>query len=911
MNQFKPIFVGTVDPNTEFGQLKRATNSQKCIRAGGKHNDLDDVGKDVYHHTFFEMLGNWSFGDYFKAETIKWSWSLLVDVYKVDPDRLYATYFEGDDSQGLPCDDEARILWQQYLPDDHIIKGNKEDNFWEMGDTGPCGPCTEIHYDRIGGGRNAAFLVNKDVPEVLEIWNNVFMTFNRLSDGSLEPLPAPSIDTGMGFERITSILQDKMSNYDTDIFTPIFDAIYKLEKEPGSNIPRYGGKVEEADVGNIDMAYRVVADHIRTLGFSITDGATPDKAGRGYVLRRVLRRGIRYGSEILKCKTGFFAKLVDVFVDLMKDAFPELEGKREHVRQIIADEEVSFGRTLGKGCAFMKDQVAKILSTDSKVFPGEDAFFLYDTMGFPYDLTFLMAEESGLVVDEAGYKAAMKKQQEQSGKKKTSVRALTLEGAETTHLAAIGVTPTNSDDKYLISGETAATIKAIWVHPEGQVKGHWVDSADGETDLVGVILDNTSYYAEQGGQIFDTGSISGGGIKIDVVNSQVFGGFVMHIGTVVEGTIKVSDSVKAQVDYDRRAQIKPNHTMTHILNFALRKTMPKIDISQRGSLCDEKALRFDFTCPKAMTPAQLASVEKICQELVSKDVPVHCMVAPLEQARKISSLRAVFGETYPDPVRVVSVGQAIEPMLNDPENAAWMEFSVEFCGGTHMENVGQAANFLITNESAVSKGERRIEAVTGAGAVVCIERANAFKAKLDAAEKLGDVELVAEVSRLTPELNGLVISTVTKSVMRGQLEKLVVRVKAHKKKIAKANEKAANGVVLEEAKKAKAAGNEYIVIQLGFGIGKKGRDLAKIVSEEFPDASVCLFGVDDDKDAVSVVVRASKKHQEAGFSAKAWSEAALAPLGGKGGGKPDYAMGSAKGLGELAAALAAAKAFGK
>jgi alanyl-tRNA synthetase len=659
------------------------------------------------------------------------------------------------------------------------------------------------------------------------------------------------------------------------------------------------------------MAYRVVADHIRTLSFSIADGATPDKAGRGYVLRRVLRRGIRYGSEILKCKQGFFAALVQTVVDLMGDHFPELITKADHIRQIIADEEVSFGRTLGKGCAHMKKVSDSLVAEKKTVFPGEEAFFLYDTMGFPYDLTLLMAEESGLTMDKVGYKAAMQKQIDQSGKKKTSVRALTLEAAETSYLAGIGAKPTDAESKYNTSGETAATVKAIWTHPEGVVKGKFVDSADGATDLVGVILDATSFYAEQGGQIYDTGTLSGSGLGLDIVNTQVFGGYVLHIGSITEGTLKVGDSVKTSVDYARRAQIQPNHTMTHILNFALRKTMPGTTIDQRGSFNDDRLLRFDFTCPKALTPAQLASVEKICQGLVNPEVKVYTQNAPLEAAKKISALRAVFGETYPDPVRVVSIGQEIEPMLKDPENAKWSEYSVEFCGGTHMENCGEAANFLITNESAVSKGERRIEAVTGAAAAACVERANAFSEKLDAAGKLSDVDLVKEVSKLTPELNGLVISTVTKATLRGTLDKLVVQVKAHKKTLAKANEKAAGGVVLEAAKAAKAAGEEYIVVRLGFGIGKKGRDLAKVMSTEYPDASVCLFGVDDDKDAVSVVCKASKKHLDAGFSAKAWSEAALAPLGGKGGGKPDYAMGSAKGAGALDAAMAAAKAFGK
>lgn len=414
MNQFKPIFLGQVPPGSPLEGMKRATNSQKCIRAGGKHNDLEDVGFDVYHHTMFEMLGNWSFGDYFKEEAIGWAWELLTDVYKLQPDRLYASYFSGDEEMGLEPDLESRDIWRKYLPDSQILPFDKTDNFWEMGATGPCGPCTEIHYDRIGG-RDAASLVNADDPDVLEIWNNVFMQFNRMADKSLRPLPACSVDTGMGFERLTSVLQDKRSNYDTDIFAPIFAKIKELSGKT------YHGRVGDGsdgsgdgkpDEGNIDMAYRVVADHIRTLTFAITDGAVPSSNGRGYVLRRVLRRAVRFGTQCLGCEPGFFRLLVPVVVEHFKGFFPELEARQKFVIEIISQEEDQFSRTLAKGLKEFEKQVQKV--GKDKNFPGATAFLLYSTYGFPQELTKLMCEEKGLVLDKEEYDAALQAAKQQS-----------------------------------------------------------------------------------------------------------------------------------------------------------------------------------------------------------------------------------------------------------------------------------------------------------------------------------------------------------------------------------------------------------------------------------------------------------------------------------------------------------------
>ncbi|KAK1280721.1 Alanine--tRNA ligase [Acorus gramineus] len=404
MNQFKPIFLGTASPTSPLGRLVRACNTQKCIRAGGKHNDLDDVGKDTYHHTFFEMLGNWSFGDYFKREAISWAWELLTQVYKLPSERIYATYFGGDEKSGLAADEDARNMWLSFLPPERILPFGCKDNFWEMGDTGPCGPCTEIHFDRIGN-RDAASLVNNDDPTCIEIWNLVFIQFNREADGSLKPLPAKHVDTGLGFERLTSILQNKMSNYDTDVFLPIFDAIQKA-----TGARPYAGRVGKDDVDKCDMAYRVVADHIRTLSVAIADGSRPGNEGREYVLRRILRRAVRYGREVLKAQEGFFSGLVHTVVGVMGNTFPELKQHEQKIKDIIAEEEASFGRTLVEGIEKFKkaadDVQGNKLSGQASLFK-LDAFVLWDTYGFPMDLTQLMAEERGLEVDVEGFNIAM------------------------------------------------------------------------------------------------------------------------------------------------------------------------------------------------------------------------------------------------------------------------------------------------------------------------------------------------------------------------------------------------------------------------------------------------------------------------------------------------------------------------
>ncbi|CAN1255173.1 Alanine--tRNA ligase [Linum perenne] len=585
MNQYKPIFLGTADPNTALSKLTRACNTQKCIRAGGKHNDLDDVGKDTYHHTFFEMLGNWSFGDYFKKEAIEWAWELLTKVYGLPTDRIYATYFGGDEKVGLAPDNEARDIWLRFLPPGRVLPFGCKDNFWEMGDTGPCGPCTEIHYDRIGN-RDAASLVNNDDPTCIEIWNLVFIQFNRESDGSLKPLPSKHVDTGLGFERLTSVLQNKMSNYDTDVFTPIFNAI-----QQATGVRPYSGKVGPEDVDGVDMAYRVVADHIRTLSFAIADGSCPGNEGREYVLRRILRRAVRYGSEKLNAQEGFFNGLVKIVVEVMGDVFPELRKNEQHIREIITAEETSFGKTLLKGIERFKKAAQEV---QGKEFSGQDAFVLWDTYGFPLDLTQLMAEERKLEVDVEGFKKAMDEARERSrsAQNKQAGGAIVMDADATSTLHKKDVSATDDSYKYIWFEDHETSIKAIYTGSE------FLESATLGNE-VGIVLQSTSFYAEQGGQIFDTGLLEGSFGRFEVCNVQIFGGFILHIGCLTGGTGKfsVGDKVICKVDYERRKLIAPNHTCTHMLNFALRKVLGD-HIDQKGSIVLPEKLRFDFNHAK-------------------------------------------------------------------------------------------------------------------------------------------------------------------------------------------------------------------------------------------------------------------------------------------------------------------------
>ena len=911
MNQYKPLFLGTCDPNLEMSTLTRATNSQKCIRAGGKHNDLDDVGKDVYHHTFFEMLGNWSFGDYFKEGAIAMAWQCLTEEFGLDQSRLYATYFGGDES--TPADLEARDIWLNYLPADRVLPFDAEDNFWEMGATGPCGPCTEIHYDRIGG-RDAASRVNADLPDVIEIWNNVFIQFNREADGSLRPLPAQHVDTGMGFERLTSILQGVDSNYDTDIFIPLFDEIRRI-----TGARPYAGKIGAEDDGYVDMAYRVVADHIRTLSFAIADGATPSNDGRGYVLRRVLRRAVRYGRQNLGADLGFFATLVPKLVELMGDTFPELRKNQAHVTAVIKDEEESFSKTLDKGLIRFKDMAAKC--GDDKVFSGVDAHFLYTSMGFPVDLTELMAEELGLALDRDAFDAKMKEEQELSAAAHQakmmggSGKDMRLVAEQTAYLVGKDVDATDDSAKYDLGQELGGcAAKGLFIGRNETEDGiGFVDAITAESGSVGVILDKTSFYAEAGGQTYDTGAIrTAGGATITVTNVQSYGQYVLHLGEVTEGTVTVGDSVSCCVDYDRRAPIAANHTMTHVLNYAIKDVLvtkgdgdaANQSVDQKGSLCDENKLRFDFSWGGALTTEQLAAVESIVQEQIKSSIAVQSFVAPLEAAQQISSLRAVFGEAYPDPVRVVSVSnEDIPTILQNPQDGQWAKYSIEFCGGTHLSNTSEAEGFVLLKEEGIAKGVRRIVGVTKADAAAATAKADEFETRLTEASALQGLELEDAIKKLGQELGELSISTVRKAGFNDTLGKLGKAVVAWKKEQAAAK---AGKVADELIAAASTTEGNKIVVRSDFGLdGKAAKSISAAVSKKVKDKAFLLVSADEDAGRFLVFAFAPKGLKD--VDCKAWVAAATEGTGGKGGGKKDAAQSNISGLEKIGGVLEKAK----
>lgn len=666
MNQFKPIFLGDEKTLSHEGkEWSRAADTQKCIRVSGKHNDLEEVGYDTYHHTLFEMLGNWSFGDYFKKEAIGWAWELLVDKWNLNPDQLYATVFGGDEEDGLPVDEEAIELWKSETSIDHahILKCGKKDNFWEMGDTGPCGPCSEIHIDlRSEEERkkvDGATLVNADDPRVMEIWNLVFIQFNRQSDGSLKTLPAQHVDTGMGFERVCAVLQGKTSNYDSDIFTPLLDKISELA----------GTKYSSSD-SEKDIAMRVIADHIRAVAFSIADGASPGNDGRGYVIRRILRRAIRYGWDKLGFKEPFFYKLVDVLADQFKDVFPEMEAQKEYVINVIKSEEKSFLKTLGQGIELFKE-----VSKGKKVISGDDAFKLHDTYGFPIDLTQLMAREQGIEVDEARFTELMKQQKERA----------------------------RAAGKFSVdqSGTDA------WTSVETGSKSEFVgyDKFESETLILGyrkeknlyaLHLSQTPFYAESGGQIADTGVLENGNDSIKIIDVQkISDGFFAHYAKELPEDLQ--GTWIAKIDAERRKEIQKHHSATHLVHAVLREELGD-HVAQKGSLVDDHHLRFDFSHFEAVTDEELKVIEQRVNEKIQENIPLdEKRSIPIEEAKEMGAMM-LFGEKYGDEVRVITF---------DPE------FSRELCGGTHVKATGEIGYFRFTQETSVAAGVRRIEAVCG------------------------------------------------------------------------------------------------------------------------------------------------------------------------------------------------------
>ncbi len=847
------------------------------------------MGKDTYHHTFFEMLGNWSFGDYFKDEATAWSWELLTKVYGISPDRLYVTYFEGNEKLGLKPDEETRQFWKRFLPDDHILPGNMKDNFWEMGDTGPCGPCTEIHFDRIGG-RNAANLVNSGDPDVLEIWNNVFIQFNRETDGKLKPLPAKHVDTGMGLERLVSCLQNKRSNYDTDVFAPIFQRIEELTGAPG-----YRGRLGKDDKDNADTAYRVIADHIRTLTFAITDGALPSNVGRGYVLRRILRRAVRYGRQMLNAKSGFFAQLVPIVVEHFGPAFPELKKDPARVQAIILEEEESFGKTLDRGIKLFNEVAAN--AKDGAI-SGADAFQLYDTYGFPIDLTVLMAEERGLKVDTAGYEKEVERAKEVSkagpggsagGTAKADHDKIILSGENVARLKHLHVQPTDDSHKFETT-PVKAHIKAIF-------NGHNFDQhalSSTSRRVIGIVVDRTNFYATMGGQEGDTGRIHTIGMShagdFIVESTLAFGGYVLHIGHISRGELKVGDTVSMETDKHRRQHTSMNHTATHLANLGLREVLGT-NVEQKGSLVNHERFRFDFSHNQPVSPEELGKVEQSVNARVRDNLIVHAETAPTALAKQIHGLRAVFGEAYPDPVRVVAIGAPVPDLMQQPGSAEWNNYSIEFCGGTHVAATGEVAAFAIVSEEAVAKGVRRITALTGDAAKDAAAKAEALSARVKQVAASSDSDLAKNVATLVGEIDGATISSSRKAGLRAEVVKLQERVKS----LGKQQSAAVQEKVVSEARAlaqgALAANSMVVVAQVAAGDDRNALQSAvKVIRDTLPRAAVMLFSVDDTGKAM---IHASVPDAlvAKGLKAGAWLRDAATVMGGKGGGKDDNAQG--------------------
>ncbi|XP_010212319.1 PREDICTED: alanine--tRNA ligase, mitochondrial, partial [Tinamus guttatus] len=774
MNQFKPVFLGTVHPRSELAQHRRVVNCQKCVRAGGKHNDLEDVGRDTSHHTFFEMLGNWSFGDYFKKEACSMAWELLTEVYKIPKDRLYVTYFGGDSSLGLSADEECRDVWLRLgVPASHVLPFSLKDNFWEMGDTGPCGPCTEIHYDHVGGGRNAAALVNQGSPDVVEIWNLVFMQYNREVEGNLLPLPQHHVDTGMGLERLVTVLQNKRSNYDTDLFTPILDAIHK-----GCGGPRYQGLVGRADASGVDTAYRVVADHARTLCVCIADGVYPGLSGAELVLRRILRRAVRFCSEVLHAPPGLLASLVPTVVDVLGDAYPELRKNTDQIADIINENEAAFLSSLERGRRVIERTVQHMEpSTD---FPAEVAWSLYGNLGFPLDLIDLMLEEKGIRLDSAAFDELAL---EDARRKARDPQAGQLEGADwrldvhsLAQLQSNNVPVTDDSPKYAYTlgqrgqyefSPCQATVLMLY-------RNQSLQKEVGAGQHCGVILDRTNFYAEQGGQASDRGYLMLLGqqdMLFPVKSVHLCGGYVVHEVTAVE-MLRAGDQVQLFVDEAQRLACMTNHTAAHLLNFALRHVLGD-NTEQRGSHVTAERLRFDFNTKDPVTIEQLQQVERVVQEVINRNEVVHMAEVPLALARRVQGLRSV-DEEYPDPVRIVSLGVPVESVLIHNSEAA-MHTSVELCCGTHLLRTGVMEDLAIISERQLAKGISRVIAVTGGQAKQAREVGQCLAMEVDSVSirmKQGSTSIpdVQHLSKEVGQLTQVVANTAMPQWQRKELQ---------------------------------------------------------------------------------------------------------------------------------------------
>ena len=848
MNQFVPIFLGR---NPCPYQPGRAADTQKCIRAGGKHNDLEDVGLDTYHHTFFEMLGNWSFGDYFKAEAITWAWELLTQVWKFPAARLYATVYKPDPSKGDPADfdQEACDHWHRIFsaagldPVVHIVYGNKKDNFWMMGDTGPCGPCSEIHVDLTPGGDTGGSLVNKGSAECIEIWNLVFIQFNANPDGTFSPLPAKHVDTGMGFERVSGIIQctkgftdfsRPVSNYDSDVFRPLFDELQRMSgKRYTSTLPApgtAGGSEQE----KTDVAFRVISDHLRTLSFAIADGIQPGNTDRHYVLRRILRRAVRYGRS-LGFREPFFYRLVGVLADCMGEVFPEIRARKRAVEETLRIEEEAFNRTLDRGIELFREEVARLKGTQ---IDGAFAFKLYDTYGFPLDLTELMAREQGLTVDSAGFEQNMELQR---------ARARAAQKKEVIEVSKISSDIATSFVGYDELETTARVVDVL------NVKGKTV-----------VLLDRSACYAEMGGQVGDAGVLRQGGTLWRVVDTQKAGGAWLHFVEGEDAPEKGAE-VALSVDLPRRAAIQRHHTVTHLFHWALHEVANR-DASQKGSFVGPDKLTFDFNSG-ALTAAQVHDIEKLVNERILENAPVSWTEMPYASVKSRKEVMQFFGDKYGDTVRVVQVGG---------KAGALDGYSMELCGGTHTRATGEIGLFRVISEGAIAAGVRRVEAVAG----------------------------LAAWQRNTDDLHILKSVAGSLNIAPGELEKRLEAMLTHQKEL----EKQLKAIKLAQAAdQARALESRGIVVNgiplIVSNLGDTEGDVVVAVAESLKGRAkgVLVLGA---ASGGSVILLAQVSQDFVGKAHAGKIIQAIAPLvGGKGGGKPDFARGGGKDTSKLDEAL--------
>ena len=853
MNQFKDVFLGTGTRN-----YRRAVDTQKCIRVSGKHNDLEEVGRDTYHHTYFEMLGNWSFGDYFKAEAIAWAWDLLTRVWGLPKERLYATVFAGDEGDGLPFDDEAERLWRTATDIDpaHVLRFGKKDNFWEMADTGPCGPNSEIHVDLTEDGSGGG-LVNADDPRVMEIWNLVFIQYNRTAGGVLEPLPAQHVDTGMGFERVVAVLQCT-DNYGIDLFTPLMDRIGDLVGQ------RYAAAVAEQQV-----AFRVVADHVRMLSFSIADGALPSNEGRGYVLRRLLRRAARYG-RLLDMAEPFVHRLVPTVAEIYAAQFPEVAARADYIGEVIKAEEASFGRTLGRGLEIFSGIVQQTTAGGGSAVPGGEAFRLYDTFGFPLDLTRVLAEERGLGVDEAGFDAAMQEQRERA-RRAGKFAAGGVEASEWVAVSCAAGKPTVDGNVEAVTAQAQRFVGYERLAVTTRIL-QWAF----KDDRYHVVLAETPFYAEAGGQMGDRGTITVGALTLNVEDTQRVGDLsICRCRAPADGLLLEPDwaqgPVTARVDAARRAPTTSNHTATHLLHMALRRILGD-HVHQAGSLVAPDHLRFDFTHWQRVEPEQLGEIERIVTGAVCGDHAVDYFTTAFDAAQRLGAM-ALFGEKYGDEVRVVRVGVAERPV------------SLELCGGCHVRRTGQIGPFVITSEGSIASGVRRIEARTGGAALAVVQEQRAA---------------LQQVSALVGGAAGEAAQRAEELVQHArQLEKRVKALEA---------EQSAQQAKLLAAAAEEVGGVRLILHTFEDQQPAALKALAERLRTSAPNTVAFVASTSGGRLAIACAV-SDDLAAAGGISAAVLVKEAAAKAGGGGGGKPTLATAGARRAVNLDAVLSSVRAY--